>query len=55
MNNYLISTLKNTLIGVFLLCVAGQIMGCGQRGALYLPADKVDELNNQQTTDDQRQ
>ena len=55
MNNYLYSTIKTTLIGVFLLCLTGQITGCGQRGALYLPADKVDESNNQQTTDNQRQ
>lgn len=55
MNNYLNSTLKTTITGVFLLCLASQIIGCGQRGALYIPAEKMDELNNQEVADSQRQ
>ncbi|NVK24734.1 MAG: hypothetical protein HWE10_07385 [Gammaproteobacteria bacterium] len=45
MKNYFNFTLKTTLMGVVLFSMITQIMGCGQRGALYLPAEKTTESN----------
>ena len=40
MNKYFLVAFKTSVVGVLLVAVLSQISACGQRGALYLPAEK---------------